>query len=319
MEYVEIRNTGIKISRIGLGTWQFSEAWGVTNYEDAKKIVEKALEMGINFFDTAMVYGNGMSEEFLGRALRELSVKREEVFIATKIPGDFLTPEDVFRSVDKSLKRLGTEYIDLLQLHWPPCWHNHPTCPYMRALEKLVDLGKVRFLGVSNYPVKLLEEVRSCLSKTDIVSMQYRYNLIERQAEIELIPYAEKNNMIFLPWSPLSKGALTGKYSLDNLPEFQDVRHRDPIFHPENFKKIQPLIDALKQLSQKYNKSPAQISLNWMIMYSKNIVPIPGAKKPEHVVDNANSVGWRLSYEDWRLLDEISKGIRISYATWYLY
>ncbi|ADI32632.1 aldo/keto reductase [Staphylothermus hellenicus] len=319
MEYVEIRNTGIKISRIGLGTWQFSEAWGVTNYEDAKKIVGKALEMGINFFDTAMVYGNGMSEEFLGRALRELGVKREEVFIATKIPGDFLAPEDVFRSVDKSLKRLGTEYIDLLQLHWPPCWHNHPTCPYMRALEKLVDLGKVRFLGVSNYPVKLLEEVRSCLSKIDIVSMQYRYNLIERQAEIELIPYAEKNNMVFIPWSPLSKGALTGKYSLDNLPEFQDVRHRDPVFHPENFKKIQPLIDALKQLSQKYNKTPAQISLNWMIMYSKNIVPIPGAKKPEHVVDNANSVGWRLSYEDWRLLDEISKGIRISYAAWYLY
>jgi aryl-alcohol dehydrogenase-like predicted oxidoreductase len=189
----------------------------------------------------------------------------------------------------------------------------------MRALEKLADLGKIRFLGVSNYPIALIEEARSCLSKIDITFIQYRYNLIERQAEIELIPYAEKNNMIFLPWSPLAKGALTGKYILENLPEFKDVRNRDPIFHPENFKQIQKLVDVLKELSSKYDKSPAQISLNWLIMYSKNIVPIPGAKNPDQVRSNAGSVGWRLSYDDWRLLDEISKSIRISYATWYVY
>jgi len=319
VEYIVIPGTNEKISRIGLGTWQFSEAWGVLDYEFAKQIVVKALESGINFFDTALVYGNGKSEEFLGKALKELGIRREEVFIATKIPGQFLDPHDVFKSVDRSLKRLGVEYVDLMQLHWPPCWHNHPTCPYMRALERLVELGKIRYLGVSNYPVALIEEVRSCLSRTDIKFMQYRYNLIERQAEIELIPYAEKNNMIFLPWSPLAKGALTGKYTLENLPKFTDVRESEPVFHPGNFKQIQPLVDELLRLSKEYGKTPAQISLNWIISYSKNILPIPGAKKPEQVVDNAGSVGWRLEYEDWRTLDEISKKIRISYAVGYLY
>jgi len=318
MEYTELGWSGLKISRIGLGAWQFSEAWGVTDYNVAKSIIAKAYEMGINFIDTAMVYGRGMSEEFIGKALKELGIKRDEIVIATKIPGDFLNPDDVFKTVDRSLKRLGVEYIDLLQLHWPPCWHNHPTCPYARALERLVILGKIRFIGVSNYPIALIEELRSCFSTIDIVSMQYRYNLVERQAEIELIPYAEMNDLTFIPWSPLAKGALTGKYTLENLPEFQDVRSGDPIFHPENFKQIQKIVDLLKELSNKYGKQPAQIALNWLIMYSSSIVPIPGAKSPKQVEINAGSVDWRLSYEDWRRLDDVSKNIKISYATWYL-
>lgn len=317
MEYVRLGKTGVKISRIGLGSWQFSEAWGVTDYNVARSIVLKALDSGINFFDTAMAYGRGMSEEFLGKAIREAGVKRDEVVIATKIPGDFLSADDVFKAVDKSLKRLGVDYIDLMQVHWPPCWHNHPTCEYMRALERLVKLGKIRYIGLSNYPVELVEAARSCLSTTDIVSLQFRYNLIERQAEKELIPYAEKNGMTILPWSPLAKGALTGKYTPENLPEFQDVRSGDPIFHPENFKKIWPLIQEMKIIGEKYGKTPAQIALNWLIMYSPLVVPIPGAKKPEQVADNAASVGWRLSYEDWRKLDELSKRIHITYVTWY--
>ncbi len=319
MEYVRLGKHGPHISRIGLGTWQFSEAWGVLEYSRAREIIGKALETGINFFDTAMVYGGGRSEEFLGRALRELGVKRDEVVIATKIPGDFLTVEDIFKSVDASLKRLNIEYIDLLQIHWPPCWHNHPTCTYMRALERLVKLGKVKFLGVSNYPVALIEEARSCLSTIDFVSMQYRYNLLERQAEIELIPYAEKNHMVFLPWSPLAKGALTGKYTPDNLPEFTDVRRSDPVFHPENFRRVWPAVKLLVKIAEKYGKTPAQVALNWLIIYSENIVPIPGAKKPEQVVDNANAAGWRLSYEDWRRIDDATKNIRIMYSAWYIY
>lgn len=316
MEYTRLGKTGIKISRVGLGVWQFSEAWGVTDYNIAKSIVFEALNQGINFFDTAMVYGRGLSEEFLGRALREYGIKRDDVVVATKIPGDFLSYDDVFRAVDRSLKRLGLDYIDLMQIHWPPCWHNHPTCEYMKALERLVKLGKIMYIGLSDYPVELVEAARNCLSTTDIVSLQFRYNLIERQAEKELIPYAEKYNMTILPWSPLAKGALTGKYTPQNLPQFQDVRKDDPLFHPSNFKNIWPLIEELKRLGEKYGKKPAQIALNWLICYSPLIVPIPGAKIPQQVVDNAGSVGWRLSYEDWRRLDEISKQIRITYVTW---
>jgi aryl-alcohol dehydrogenase-like predicted oxidoreductase len=316
VEYTNLGWTDVKISRIGLGTWQFSEAWGVVSYEVAKAIIAKAHEVGINFIDTAMVYGRGLSEEFIGRALRELGIPRDEVVIATKIPGDFLSPDDVFRAVDRSLKRLGVSTIDLLQLHWPPCWHNFPTALYARSLERLITMGKVNYIGVSNYPVALVEELRSSFSFTDIVSMQYRFNLLERWAELELIPYAEANDLTFIPWSPLAKGLLTGKYTPENPPQFSDLRSGDPLFHPENFKRVGELVSALKALAEKYNKTPAQVALNWLVKYSPVVVPIPGAKTPEQVVENAGAVGWELSYEDWRLLDEVSKSIRITYVTW---
>ncbi|AFL67230.1 aldo/keto reductase [Desulfurococcus amylolyticus] len=316
MEYTTLGWTDEKISRIGLGTWQYSETWGLTDYEVAKKVIGKAIEVGINFFDTAMVYGRGMSEEFLGKALRELGVKRDEVFIATKIPGEFLNPDDVFKSVDRSLRRLGVNSIDLLQLHWPPCWHNYPTTSYARALERLIIQGKIRYIGVSNYPVALIEELRSALSITDIVSMQYRFNLAERWAEEELIPYAEANDLTFIPWSPLAKGALTGKYTLENIGLFRDLRANEAVFHPSNFEKLIPLINALKELASKYGKTPSQVALNWLVGYSPVIVPIPGAKTPEQVVENAGAVGWELSFEDWMRLYDIAKNIKVTYVTW---
>jgi len=318
LEYTTLGWSDVKISKIGLGLWQVSETWGLTNYSEVKAIISKALEIGINLFDTAMVYGNGLSEEYLGRALKDTGVKREDVIIATKIPGEYLDPMDIFRTVNASLKRMGVEYIDLLQIHWPPCWHNFPTCKYGRALEKLVLLGKVNYIGVSNYPLILIEELRSCFSTIDIVSMQYRFNIVEREAEEELIPYAEANDFTFLPWSPLARGALTGKYSLENLSSIKDFRARDPIFSPTNFTKIQKVIDILRELSVKYGKTPTQIALNWLLTYSPVIVPIPGAKKPEQVVENAGSIDFKLSYEDWFKLSEVGREIRLSYATNYL-
>jgi aryl-alcohol dehydrogenase-like predicted oxidoreductase len=316
VEYVTLGSTGVKVSRVGLGTWQFSEAWGVTRYEDARAIVAKALELGINLFDTAMVYGRGMSEEFLGRALRELGAKRDEVVVATKIPGELLQPWDVFRAVDRSLRRLGLGHIDVLQVHWPPCWHNIPTCHYMRALERLVELGKVSYLGLSDYPVELVDAARSCLARHDIEVLQVRYNLVERWAEEEHLPYAEEAGMSLLAWSPLAKGAVLGKYSLEEAQSLQDVRGRDPLFHPDNYRQILGLAQRLREVADRYWKTPAQVALNWLITTSDAVIPIPGAKSPRQVEDNAGAAGWRLSYEDWRLLDEESRRLRITYVTW---
>lgn len=316
MEYTELGATGLKVSRIGLGTWQFSEAWGVTSFEDAKRIIGRALELGINLFDTAMVYGRGLSEEFLGRALRELGAKRDEVVVATKIPGEFLQPDDVPRAVERSLRRLGLSSIDVLQVHWPPCWHNFPTCRYMRALERLVELGKVGYLGLSDYPVELAEAARSCLARHDIEVLQVRYNLAERWAEEEHLPYAEANSMSLLAWSPLAKGAILGKYSLEEAASLQDVRSREPLFHPSNYKQLLSLAATLRRVAEKYGRTPAQVALNWLITSSDTVIPIPGAKRPEQVEDNAGAVGWRLSFEDWRLLDEESRKLRITYVTW---
>jgi aryl-alcohol dehydrogenase-like predicted oxidoreductase len=316
MDYRYFKRIGEKISVIGLGTWQFSEAWGVLDYNIAKSIIKKAIESGINLIDTAAIYGRGKSEEFIGRALKELNIKRDEVIIATKIPGDFLNEKDVFKATNRCLERLQVNEIDIMQVHWPPLWHNFPTRNYMRALEKLIDLGKIRYIGLSDYPVELIEVARNCLAKHDIVSIQVRYNLIERYAEIDHIPYAEKNNLMLLAWSPLAKGVLSGKYSLEDVTKFNDLRINEPLFNPENYKEVLKLIEVLKEIGKKYEKTPSQVALNWLINYSDVVVPIPGAKNEKQVMENANAAGWKMEYKDWYELDRISRSLNISYVTW---
>jgi aryl-alcohol dehydrogenase-like predicted oxidoreductase len=313
---MEFRYIGdVKVSAVGLGTWQFSDAWGVTSYDTAKSIVEKALSMGINFFDTAAVYGTGMSEKFLGQAIKELG-EREKVVIATKIPGEFLSRHDVFKATRRSLERLGTSYIDLMQVHWPPCWDNIPTCEYMRALEELVHIGAIRMIGLSDFPPELIESAWSCLSTEDIVSIQVKYNLVERDAEKEIIPYAEANNISVLAWSPLAKGALSGKYTPENLPKFSDVRSGSAVFHPENFKQIYEIVKILEEIGAKYGKKPSQVALKWLLMASEKVIVIPGAKSPEQVEENAGASDWIMSLEDWMRLEEESSKIRITRVLW---
>lgn len=317
MEYTELGRTGLRVSRIGLGAWQFTEAWGLTEYSLARDIIRRAIENGVNFFDTAMVYGLGMSEVFLGKALRDTGVKRDDVVISTKIPGQFLNPSDIYKSIERSLSNLGFSYVDVLLAHWPPCWHNFPTCEYARALERLIELGKVNYLGLSDYPVELVEAFRQCLAKHDIQVLQIRYNLVERYAEKQHIPYAERHGLSIQAWSPIAKGALTGKYELGSL-EFKDLRSQEPIFHPDNYSKVWKLVELLRKIGEKYGRKPVQVALNWLIMSSSVIIPIPGAKKPEQVDDLAAAIGWRLSYSDWRLLEEKSRSIEINYSIFYL-
>ncbi|MCE4619758.1 MAG: aldo/keto reductase [Desulfurococcales archaeon] len=315
IEYTELGSTGIRISRIGLGAWQFSQSWGVTDYEKAKAIIARALDLGINLVDTAIVYGRGLSEEFIGRALRELGVKRDDVVIATKIPGEMLSYDDVFKATRRSLRRLQTSYVDLMQVHWPPCWNNIPTCEYMRALERLQAKGLIGAIGLSDFPVELIESARACLARSDIEAIQVRFNIAELEAEKEHIPYAEENDLTLLAWSPLAKGAVLGKYTLEEAAKLSDVRANDPLFHPENYAQILELAGEIKKLAEKYEKTPAQIALNWLLAYSDTIVPIPGAKTPEQVEDNAGAMGWRLEQEDWLNLYEKARKLRITRVT----
>lgn len=317
MEYTELGKTGIKISRVGLGAWQFSEAWGLTEYGKAKEVVEEAVNAGINFFDTAMIYGWGVSEDLLGRALRELGVKRDEVIVSTKIPGGLLNPFDIYQSVEKSIEILGLGYIDVLLAHSPPCWHNYPVFVFARAMERLVDAGLVRYLGLSNFHPELVESFRSSLSSHDVEVFQLQYSLVERWCECELIPYAEACKITIQAWSPLAKGALTGKYTLENLPKFQDVRSGEPLFHPENFKRVWPLVEKLREIGKKYGKKPAQVALNWLVTSSPVVVPIPGAKSREQVREIAGAVGWRMSFSDWREINELSSAISIQHSIFY--
>lgn len=315
MEYTYLGGTGIKISRIALGAWQFSDAWGVKDYERAKAIIAKAVEVGVNFIDTAMIYGRGMSEDFIGRALSELGA-RDQVVISTKIPGEFLSPDDIPRAIDRSLRRLRTDRIDLLLVHWPPAWHNFPTCAYMRALEREVNRGRVLALGLSDYPVELAEAARECLARVDVEALQVRYNLAERWAEVDHIPYAERNGMTLMAWSPLGKGALVGKYTQEEAARLNDFRINEPLFHPDNYQQILKLVEVLKSVAATRGKSVAQVAINWLMGYSDSIVPIVGARSPEQVEENAGSVGWELSDDEWRAIDEASRRLRITYVIW---
>jgi len=181
-----------------------------------------------------------------------------------------------------------------------------------------VMMGKVDYLGLSDFPVELVESFRSSLARIDVQVLQVRYNLVERWAEEELIPYAEKHLMTVQAWSPIAKGALTGKYTPENLPKFSDIRSSDPIFHPKNFEKIWPLIQKLREIGERHGKKPVQVALNWLLMTSPCVVPIPGAKNPQQVEDLVGAMGWRMSFDEWLELNELSRSIRIAYSIYYL-
>jgi aryl-alcohol dehydrogenase-like predicted oxidoreductase len=152
VETVRLGRTDMRVSRVGMGVWQFSgDAWGAISYEQAKAVVVKAVDVGINFFDTAAVYGRGRSEEYLGRAVKELGL-RDRVYIATKIHGEWLRRVDILTSVENQRRRLGVDAIDLYQIHWPACWHNTPICETMKTLEELVNKGLVRYIGLTSSP-----------------------------------------------------------------------------------------------------------------------------------------------------------------------
>jgi aryl-alcohol dehydrogenase-like predicted oxidoreductase len=224
---------------------------------------------------------------------------------------------DILTSVENQRRRLGVDAIDLYQIHWPACWHNTPICETMKTLEELVNKGLVRYIGVSNFPVQLLDYARTCLSRTDVVTSQNRYNLVEREADKELLPYLRREGIVLIAWSPLAKGVLTGKYTPENPPAFEDVRRNDPLFTPHNLKLAWPLVEEIRRLAAAYGKTPAQVALNWLVR-DPWIYPIPGAKTPEQAVENAGAAGWMLSDDDWRRLDRLGweTSQRIIYVTW---
>lgn len=309
MEYVTLGRKGPKVSEIGIGMWQAGgRSWGKdVRDRDCIAAMVRAVELGVSLFDTAEVYGQGHSEEVVGRAIRETG--RDNVFIATKVAGDHARPHDLERACRGSLKRLGVREIDLYQIHWPSPWDQIPMRDTMRTLEKLQRAGKIRHIGVSNFAVRDLEEARVSLSRTDIVSDQVRYNLLQREVEAELLPYCEREGIGILAWSPIGKGVLAGKYHGANRPK-DPVRSEDDLFKPANLKAAEPLVATLRKIAKAHGKTPAQVALAWLRRHP-NVVPIPGVKRPAHSEENAGAAGWCLRVEEIRSLSRIAASIRI--------
>ena len=293
MEYRNIGKSDLRVSVVGFGAWQAGgRGWG-TDFtdDDIIKAMKYGFENGVNYIDTAEIYGNGHSEEVISRAIE--GYRREDIIIATKVAPPHFRGDDVIMSCDASLKRLNTSYIDLYQLHWPDS--SVPIKETISAMEKLVDAGKIRYIGVCNYPLADLGEAINALSKYDLVSNQMRYNLIQRDVESDLLPYMREKSISMIAWSPIAKGLLSGKYSPSNIPD-DDIRRRDRLFTAENIKKLLPLFETIRKIADARSKTPAQIALNYLLCQESFV--IPGIKSTDQLKENMGSADWRLTDEE---------------------
>lgn len=305
MKRVALGRRGPDVSEIGVGMWQAGgTAWGDDVRDlDCQKAMERAVELGINLVDTAEAYGEGHSEQVVGKAVR--SVGRDNVFVATKVAGEHLRAPDVERACRGSLKRLGLREIDLYQVHWPNPWSLTPIPETMKALERLVRQGRIRHIGVSNFAVRDLEEARTSLSRADIVSDQVQYSLLHREPEAGLALYAKREGIALLAWSPIAKGVLSGKYDAKRRPGDR-IRADSTLFKPQNLKAAAPLVSALRRIGRARRKTPAQVALRWLADHP-GVIPIPGVKRPAQAEENAGAAGWSLTRPERALLDRTSK------------
>lgn len=306
---MELGRTGEKLSPIGLGTWQWgSRAWGwMKGYgqEDVEKAFHRALDLGLNLFDTAEIYGGGRSETVLGGLLKQ---RPEEAFVATKVLPWRVRHSSMRRAAEASRRRLGVDAIDLYQLHFP-----NPLVPLsriVRSMERLVKDGTVRHLGLSNVGVAGLEKAREALSREDIASVQVQYNLIRRKPERSLLEYCHRESITLLAYSPLAQGALTGKYSLSSPPR-DTIRAVNAIFAPPNFRRLGPSLRLLSQIAASRDVTPAQVALNWL-MSTPQVIPIPGVKTVGHVEDASAATDFKLTAAQKSELDAAFKDLRIS-------
>jgi len=304
MEYQKLGTTPLKISRIGFGCWAMGgHGWGKVSDSESINAVKTALDYGINFYDTADVYGFGHSEEILGKALGS---KRHEVIIATKFGvswdesaniGRDCSALYIMKAVEASLKRLNVDCIPLYQVHWPDS--KTPLEETMIALQKCKEQGKIKYVGCSNFSNKNLLEA---MAYADIVSSQLPYSILRREIEDEIIPFLVENKISLLVYDTLARGLLSGKYGLDTKFGADDSRNRDTNFMGQQFKDNLLLVEKLRKIGKKYGKSPAHVAVRWVLDNPLVTCAIIGMKTDQQVKDNIRSINWKLSKDDLQTL-----------------
>ena len=305
MEYTRLGDTGLEISQLCLGCMNFGSGapWMIGDREKSMAVIERAIEHGINFFDTANIYSHGESEEILGDAL---DGRRDEFVVATKVYGRMadrpngqgLSRRHILEQAEASLERLGTEYIDLYQIHrWD---ENTPITETLSALDSLVNTGKVRYVGASTMPAW---QFTKALYEADVnnferfVSMQAEYNLVDRHEEQNVLPTCRDQGVGVIPWSPLAGGFLTGKYERGEDPtegRAVEDEHTKNRFTEENW----AVLDEVRTLAEEKDVSPVQISLAWLL--AKDVVdsPIVGPRTVEHLDEQIEALSVSLTEEE---------------------
>jgi aryl-alcohol dehydrogenase-like predicted oxidoreductase len=315
MQYVNLGTTGLKVSRICLGMMSYGTSqwrdW-VLDEQESRPFVRRALEMGINYFDTADMYSNGLSEEVTGRALRDFS-RRDEVVIASKVffptgegPNQRgLSRVHIMHAIDDTLRRLNTDYVDLYQIHrWDP---TTPIEETMEALHDVVKAGKARYIGASSMYVWQFANalhIADTHGWTRFVTMQNHYNLVYREEEREMIPFCQAEGIGIIPWSPLARGFLAGNRSRSD--DGNTVRGKSDTFsHEMYFQETDfEIVDHVVEIAQKHGCTPAQIALAWMLHKPWITAPIIGATKMPHLEQAVGALEISLSPEEIASLEE---------------
>jgi myo-inositol catabolism protein IolS len=306
---ITLGKTNLQVLPLGLGANAVGghNLFPGLNDETGRNIVRSALDHGINFIDSAFIYGPGRSEELIGEVLKERG-GRDNVVIATKgahvITGDKITldnsPAFLRQSVEDSLKRLQTDYIDLYYIHFPD--ESTPKDEAVGELKKLKDEGKIRAIGVSNFSIDQLKEANKD-GHVDV--LQSHYNLLHRDAEQDLLPYTQEHGISFVPYFPLASGLLGGKYKQGDT--FSDIRKNDPLFQGETFAKNLEKVDKVRQIANAKGVEVAHVVLAWYLTVPSIDALIPGAKRPEQIVSNLETLKVRLTPEEIKTIDSIFK------------
>ena len=311
MQTVTLGSHGPTVTGLGMGTWSWGDrlfwAYGKEFGEsEVAEAFEASLAAGITFFDTAEIYGFGESERLLGQFCQQT---QQPVQIATKY---FPLPwrwnrAAITDALTASLDRLQMSQICLYQIHWP-LEFLLKTQDFMEVLAAEVKKGRIQAVGVSNYSAKQMALAHEYLAAKGIplATNQVLYSLLTKKIERNgILDQARQLGVTILAYSPLAQGLLTGKYTTQTLTRLQGARRLDPRFSPQGLKKLAPLFSSLERIGEKYDKTPAQVALNWLIAQG-NVIPIPGAKNAEQAKQNAGALGWSLSPEEVENLGNIS-------------
>ncbi len=313
MENRQLGKDGPYLSAIGFGTWATGGAWqygwGKQDDQDSIAAIHKAIECGVNWIDTAAVYGLGHSEKIVRAALQGIS---EEIFVATKCglawneKGETridIRPESIRKEIDQSLERLGVDIIDLYQIHWP-----HPKLPAEDAWSELVKLkesGKVRYIGVSNFG---LDDLSKCNAIHPVQSLQPPYSVINRVYEAKVLSYCMENGIGVVVYGPMHSGLLTGKFDVSRLAE-DDWRRNSPEHTEPKLSKYLELVDKLRPIAEKYGKTIGQLAIAWTLMNPAVTSAIVGARNARQQSENIEGAGWRISQEDMEEIESLHSRI----------
>ncbi len=314
MEYVKLGKTGLEVSKICLGCMTYGDpnrgnhAWSLPE-EESRALLKQAIDLGINFLDTANTYSNGSSEEIVGRAIKDFA-KREDIVLATKVfnrmrpgpNGAGLSRKAIFDEIDNSLRRLGTDYVDLYQIHrWD---YTTPIEETLEALHDVVKAGKARYIGASSmYSWQFVKALYTSRLHgwTEFVSMQDHLNLLYREEEREMLPLCEDQKIAVIPWSPLARGRLTRDW--DEKTNRSETDEFGKTLYKQAEDADRKIVEKVAEIARAHGVSRAQVATAWILQKSAVTAPIIGASKPQHLTDAVGALTVKLSAEDIAALE----------------